>query len=196
MPLELGWWGHVWDFFSDRLRTIYLTRCCSVLKSLSDKDLVQRTKVFGIPRQKVSLIGRISHDKVLFQFHQAYYNFGKQRALTAKERQKKKKKLRTRNSSRSCPHQKIRSRPWHFGGWRGHHHAACNIDCGSPSLSLCLGIGAELRCREPSAFSSLHHLSMQGRQKSLAPRLLEQWCPLSAFVVTQFYHAMKRSTDF
>lgn len=100
----------VWDFFSGTLRTIYLTKCCWVLKSLSDKDLAQRTKVFGVPRQKVSMSGQISHDKVSFQFHQAYYNFGKQRAVTAKERQKK-KKLWTRNSSRSCPHQKIRSRP-------------------------------------------------------------------------------------
>lgn len=96
----------VWDFFLDRLRTIYLTRCCSVLKSLSDKDLAQRTKVFGVPRQKVSMSGQISHDKVSFQFHQAYYNFGKQCALTAKERQKKKKK----NSGRGIHPDRVRIR--------------------------------------------------------------------------------------
>lgn len=82
------------------------------------------------------------------------------------------------NSSRACLDQKICSRPWHFGGWRGHHRVACSIDC-APSLSLCLGIRAGLWCREPSASPLLHHLSVF-KEGSQVPRLQEQWCPLPA----------------
>lgn len=90
------------------------------------------------------------------------------------------KNLMKRNSSRPCLHQKIWvSRPWHFGGWCGHHHATCSIDCGPPSLSLCLGIRVGLWCCEPKAFALLHHLPLQDRMNSLSLCVLEQWCPLS-----------------
>lgn len=104
----------------------------------------------------------------------------KNNTLGLEEHRKKKNKA---SWSRSSSDQKICCRPWHFGGWRGHHHAAV--------LTLVLYHSARVWTSQQSFDAGNHqHFSssaichrQKGRRNVPA---LEQRCPLSVCAEKQW----------
>lgn len=150
-------------------------------KILSQNDL-------GNLGQKVSLSGQINHDKVLFQFHQAYYILVNN--MHWQWRTGKEEFIQILSASENLQQA--------LTFWWMTWSSSCCMQYWLWSSITQSVFGHQSRASVKGTISiSIAPPSVTAR-KSLAPCLLEQWCPLSVFVVRQFYSfcAIKQSNGF